>query len=55
MASEKQTIDLDTVYNEIGEFGKKQTFHFVLLAIPLTMAVIMQFNYFFTSAVLDYR
>lgn len=55
MRTEPQNIDLDTIYSEIGEFGKQQVFHFVLLAIPITLACTMLFNYFFVSAVLDYR
>lgn len=54
-AVEEQTIDLDTIYKEIGEFGKHQICHFALLALPIMLACTMLFNYFFVSATLDYR
>lgn len=50
-----KTIDLDTVYREIGEFKRHQINHYALLTIPITLACTMLFNYFFVSAILDYR
>lgn len=47
--------DLDSLISEIGEFGWKQIFHFILLVLPITLSSTLLLNFFFTAATLDYR
>lgn len=50
-----ESIDLDHVIREIGEFKRSQIVRFVLMSIPTAMATTLLFNYVFTVAILDYR
>lgn len=49
------SFDLDTILQELGQFGKFQVKNYVLIAIPIALTACFSLNYIFTAGQLEYR
>lgn len=49
------TVDMDVILTEIGEFGKFQIINFILICLPIALSIAFMYNFIFTSAGMDYR
>lgn len=47
--------DLDYVLIDVGEFGKHQIIHFVLMILPIVLASTYAVEFIVTSSTDDYR
>lgn len=47
--------DLDFVLNEVGEFGRHQIFHYILMILPIVLSATYSVDFIVTSATDDYR
>lgn len=50
-----QEIDLDSIINELGTFGKFQLINFTLICIPIIFNAVFTLGYIFTAGAPDYR
>lgn len=48
-------IDLDGILEEIGEMGRYQVAHYVLLSVIVILTSSSYLSYIFTAGQLDYR
>lgn len=49
------TLDLDAIIKEIGQFGKYQLMNYILISIPIFFIGICSLSYIFTTEDLNYR
>lgn len=47
--------DLDHVLSDVGEFGKYQIGHFILMILPIVLSATYAVEFIVTSATDDYR
>lgn len=52
---QKSELDLDTILNELGQFGLFQWINFVLIGIPIAFTGLFTLSYVFAAADLEYR
>ncbi len=48
-------FDPDTIYDDIGGFGKFQFFVYILICVPLMFIVSCNFSYIFIASDMEYR
>lgn len=52
---QKSELDLDSILNELGQFGLFQWINFMLIGIPIAFTGLFTLSYVFTAADLEYR
>lgn len=52
---QKSELDLDSILNELGQFGLFQWINFVLIGIPIAFTGLFTLSYVFAAADLEYR
>lgn len=55
MSTSAATIDLDSIFVEIGEFGQFQIVNYVSLAAITVLGSVGYLSFLFTAAQLNYR
>lgn len=53
--TDEQQHDLDYVLNDVGEFGKYQIVHFILMILPIVLSATYAVEFIVTSSTDDYR
>lgn len=48
-------LDLDSILNELGQFGLFQWRNFILIGIPIAFTGLFTLSYVFAAADLEYR
>lgn len=49
------SFDLDTIYKELGDFGRFQIKNYLLISVAVVFYSMYTINYIFTSGTVDYR
>lgn len=51
----EETDDIDYVLDNVGEFGKHQIIHFLLMILPIVLASTYAVEFIVTSSTVEYR
>lgn len=54
-SANKKTVDLDSIFIEIGDFGLFQICIYALLCMPVILISWFTFEFVFSAGSLDYR
>lgn len=50
-----ENFDLDTIYQELGDFGRFQVKNYLLISVAVVFYSMYMINYIFTSGTVEYR